>query len=60
MSWASETLRQLETKGRENWSVDDYESYSYIMCVNAESAWEDAVDSWEGDFHPEDHTPFEW
>lgn len=36
MTWADETMMELEAKGRENWTEADWESYIYIENARAE------------------------
>ncbi|MBR1561215.1 MAG: hypothetical protein IJ646_13340 [Clostridia bacterium] len=43
-TWAQETIEELNAKGRENWTPEDWEAYSYICCVNAESDYYNSLD----------------
>lgn len=43
-TWADEMLQELMTKGRNNWSVEDWEAYCYIECCNAESNYYNQLD----------------
>lgn len=36
MSWAENKVKELEAKGRENWTQDDYEAYCYCQECFAE------------------------
>ena len=38
MTWAEQNCQELEEKGRENWTVEDYEAYCYCEECFAEDA----------------------
>ena len=46
MSWADEEMIRLHDKAAngETWTVEDWETYSYIRNVNAESNYYDQMD----------------
>ena len=45
MTWAEREIQRLRLiEHSEYWTEDDYETYAYIQCVNAESEWLDAQD----------------
>jgi hypothetical protein len=43
-TWADEEMERLNKIGRENWTVDDWETYAYIENVNAEANYYDSLD----------------
>ena len=36
MTWAEQKVKELEEKGEENWTVDDYEAWYYCQECFAE------------------------
>ena len=43
-TWADEEMERLNRIGRDNWTVEDWEAYSYIENVNAEANYYASMD----------------
>lgn len=42
--WADEKLDELESKGKENWSEEDWDAYNYCKNANAERDYYDSME----------------
>jgi hypothetical protein len=43
-TWADEEMERLNKIGRENWTIEDCETYFYIQNVNAEANYYDSME----------------